>query len=138
MHSWTQALPPMTRRFIMKYSQEEKLEIGRQIYSGEMSRYDASNQYGISYTTARDYMRLYRDTNGLPAKRGTPKHSHSATSPIAAPVPSISGIEEYESMSREELIHELVMAKITEARLKKGYEVKGDGSVILYEKENTK
>lgn len=33
---------------------------------------------------------------------------------------------------REELIQELIKAKITEARLKKGYEVKGDGTVILY------
>ena len=41
-------------------------------------------------------------------------------------------------MSKEELIHELIMARINEARLKKGYEVKGDGTVILYGKENTR
>jgi len=29
-------------------------------------------------------------------------------------------------MTKEELIQELIKAKITEARLKKGYEVKGD------------
>ena len=37
------------------------------------------------------------------------------------------------SYDKEELIQELVKARITEARLKKGYEVKGDGSVILYD-----
>ena len=31
-------------------------------------------------------------------------------------------------MSKEELINELVHAKINEARLKKGYEVKGAGT----------
>ena len=35
-------------------------------------------------------------------------------------------------MSKEELIHELVRAKITEARLKKGYEVKGVGTQKEY------
>lgn len=38
----------------------------------------------------------------------------------------------------EELIGEIVKARITEARLKKGYEVKGDGAVILYDSNNIK
>ena len=37
-------------------------------------------------------------------------------------------LEDYEAMSKEELIQELVRAKIVEARLKKGYEVKGAGA----------
>ena len=53
----------------MKYTKEERLEIGRRIYSGELSRYEAGEQYGISPSTARDYMRLYRDAYSLPAKR---------------------------------------------------------------------
>ena len=48
------------------------------------------------------------------------------------------GLEDYETMTREELIQELVRARIAEARLKKGYEVKGDGTVILYGNRNTK
>ncbi len=40
-------------------------------------------------------------------------------------------MEDLEAMTKEELIQELVKARITEAQLKKGYEVKGDGSVIL-------
>lgn len=36
-------------------------------------------------------------------------------------------LKEYESMSKEELIDALVMARINEARLKKGYAVKGSG-----------
>jgi len=41
-------------------------------------------------------------------------------------------------MTKEELIQEVVKARITEARLKKGYEVKGDGSIIRYVSRNTK
>ena len=37
-------------------------------------------------------------------------------------------VKDYEAMSKEELIQELVRAKIVEARLKKGYEVKGAGA----------
>ena len=117
----------------MKYTKEERLDIGRKIYSGEISRYCAAEEYGISPNTARDYMRLYRDTYQLPSKRA----SHHTI-----PVPSFktenTGLEDLESLTKEQLIQELVKARITEARLKKGYEVKGDGTVILYGSENTK
>ena len=117
----------------MKHTKEERLDIGRRIYTGELSRYEAGEKYGISCNTARDYMRLYWDTHDLPAKRETPKNY--AAVQAAAPT---AGLVEFESMSKEELIHELILARINEARLKKGYEVKGDGVVILYGKENTK
>ena len=44
-------------------------------------------------------------------------------------------------MTKEELIRELVKARITEARLKKGYEVKGDGAEKVFmpiDSKNTK
>ena len=43
-----------------------------------------------------------------------------------------------ESMTEEELVQALVQARITEARLKKGCGVKGDGSVIHYSSKNTR
>ena len=116
----------------MKYTKEERMEIGRRIYNGEISRYEAAEEYGINDQTARNYMRMYRDANHLPPKRGTVT--------IAAPSfqKAPAGLEELESMSKEELIQELIKARITEARLKKGYEVKGDGTVILYDSKNIK
>ena len=115
----------------MKYTKEQRLDIGRQIYDGQMSRYEAAEQYGISDQTARDYMRLYRDANGLPPKRGERA--------LAAPFKSEpADMEEFKNMTKDELIMELVKARIAEARLKKGYEVKGDGTVILYGSKNTK
>ena len=43
----------------MKYIKEERLEIGRRIYEGEISSYKAAEEYNICLYTARDYMRLY-------------------------------------------------------------------------------
>ena len=124
--------PEVNRRLTMKYTKEERMDIGRRIYDGEISRYEAAEQYGINDQTARSYMRMYRDTNKLPPKRG--KSSIATPSFQKTPV----GMEELESMTNEQLIQELVKARITEARLKKGYEVKGDGTVILYGNRNTK
>ena len=117
----------------MKYTKEERLDIGRRIYDGEISRYQAADIYDISEQTARDYMRLYRDTEQLPPRRAT-KSTIKAASFQKAP----AGMEDLEAMTKEELIQELVKARIVEARLKKGYEVKGDGTVILYDNENIK
>lgn len=115
----------------MKYTKEERLDIGRQIYGGELTRFEAAAQYGISDQTARDYMRLYRDENHLPPKR-------AGETAIQAPTfgSAVAGMEELSSMTKEQLIQEILKARITEARLKKGYEVKGDGTVILYGKGN--
>ena len=117
----------------MKYSKPERLDIGRRIYEGELTRFEAAEEYGISDMTARDYMRMYRDENQLPSKK---RSSGFKISPSPPNTPS--SLEMYQSMTKEELIQELIRSKIAEARLKKGYEVKGDGSAILYDNENTK
>lgn len=105
----------------MKYTKEQRLDIGRRIYDGEISRYEAAEEYVINEQTARNYMRMYRDANQLPPKQG--RRSICAPSFKKAP----AELDELKAMTKEELIQELIKAKITEARLKKGYEVKGDG-----------
>ena len=122
----------LDRRFAMKYTKEQRLDIGRRIYYSEISRYEAAEEYGISEQTARNYMRMYRDANRLPPKRG--QRSISALSFKEEP----AELDELKSMTKEELLQELIKARITEARLKKGYEVKGDGTVILYASKTTK
>ena len=124
--------PLLDRRFAMKYTKEQRLDIGRRIYYSKISRYEAAEEYGISEQTARNYMRMYRDANRLPPKRG--QRSISALSFKKEP----AELDELKSMTKEELIQELIKARITEARLKKGYEVKGDGTVILYASKTTK
>lgn len=53
----------------MKYTKEQRLDIGRRIYDGEISRYEAAEEYVINEQTARNYMRMYRDANQLPPSR---------------------------------------------------------------------
>ena len=43
----------------MKYTKEQRLDIGRRIYDGELTRYEAAEEYEISDETARNYMRQY-------------------------------------------------------------------------------
>lgn len=126
------------RRFRLKYTKEQRLDIGRRIYDGELTRFEAAKQYNISEQTARDYMRLYRDDNNLPPKRG-PHSAYGLAKPKSSPSPS--SLEDYKAMTKEELIDALVMAKITQARLKKGYIVEGVGArkkFIRFVKKNTK
>ena len=116
----------------MKYAKEQRLDIGRRIYYSEISRYEAAEEYGISEQTARNYMRMYRDANRLPPKRGQRSISALAFNE------ELAELDELKSMTKEELHQERIKARITEARLKKGYEVKGDGTVILYASKTTK
>ena len=122
----------------MKYTQEQRLDIGRRIYDGEITKFEAAEEYGINDQTARDYMRLYRDANNLPPKRA-PRSRLGIARAKSKPTPA--GMEDLESMTREELIDALIMARINEARLKKGYMVEGAGAEKKYipiGKKNTK
>ena len=116
----------------MKYTKEEKLNIGRRIYEGELTRYQAAEEYDIGENTARSYMRMYRDLNQLPPKQ------KGYTAPLSTGKPSSLSTSQNQAMTKEELIQVLVKARIAEARLKKAYEVKGDGSIIRYSSKNTK
>lgn len=107
----------------MKYTRDQRLDIGRRIYEGEISRFEAATEYDIGPDTARSYMRLYRHEHHLPARDAESKAYHSIQS-CAPP----DQLEDYQAMSKEELISELIRSKINEARLKKGYEVKGVGT----------
>ena len=122
----------------MSYTREERLDIGKQIYNNEISKCDAALKYKISEGTARDYMRLYRDVNGLPPKNRIQKEENTVKIGARSSEPDLS---EYESMTKEELIKELVKSRIRETRLKKGYEVKGDGAaktVTIFDNWNMK
>ena len=122
----------------MSYTKEERLDIGKQIYNNEISKSDAAIKYRISEGTARDYMRLYRDVNGLPPKNRIKTEEHTVK---ICPHSSQPDLSEYESMTKEELIKELVKSRINEARLKKGYEVKGAGvdrTVTIFDSWNMK
>lgn len=123
----------------MKYTLEERMEIGRLIHEREISLHAAAASYGINYYTAKTYQRMYREANGIPS---TPGH-RDGLKPAVKKDASFRGgsMAEYENMTREELIQELVLSKINEARAKKGYVVKGVGAekeYIVYDSKNTR
>ena len=70
-------------------------------------------------------MRLYRDVNGLSLKNRVHKEENTVKISVYSSEPDLS---EYEYMTKEELVKKLVKSRIREARLKKGYEVKGAGA----------
>lgn len=87
------------------------MDIGRRIYEGEIDRYQVAEEYCINDYTARDYMRLYRDTYQLPHIKGNRK-----AIPKTSNITKQSNLQEYQDMSKEELIQ----ARIAEAQYKKG------------------
>ena len=121
----------------MKYTKEEKLDIGRRTYNNEFTKREAMEKFGITETTIDNYIRLYRAENNLPPRACNCNPLISR----AVLTESKTGYEEFNSMTREELIGEIIKAKINEARAKKGYIVKGDGAGKVFapiENENTK
>ena len=117
------------------YSKDERLEIGRQIYSGEISKADAMEKYHICKSSAEGYVTSYKRANGLPVQQNKPSSIPRYKSILDA------DLEVYQSMSKDELIQELILAKANELRAKKGYEVKGVGQnkeFISLNNKNTK
>lgn len=106
----------------MKYTKEERLDIGRRIYQGELTLATAATQYDINLYTARDYLRLYKASENIAIPKGYRSGGCQDDTMVSRP-----DMSQYEQMSRQELMDELIKAKIAEARAKKGYEVKGDG-----------
>ena len=52
----------------VKYTKAERLDIGRQVYDGEMTTLEAVAKFGVGRTSIENYIRAYRISNGLPAR----------------------------------------------------------------------
>lgn len=108
----------------MKYTEEQQLEIGRKILESGRTNLDVAMEYGICEESARRYRIKYERSIGIVHN---PDRNSRHTTPSNVFDKSV-----YEEMSREQLLEELMKAKINEARLKKGYMVKGDGAKKEY------
>jgi transposase len=76
---------------------------------------------------------MYKAENGIKGTRSLSNENPAPKQPSKARQASSDyDIEAYMAMSKEELIDELIRAKVNEARAKKGYEVKGDGASKEY------
>ena len=119
----------------MKYTKEQHLDIGRQICTQELTVQEAMDKYGISRSAAQLCQTDYKRANGIPLRNQT---STQQTSFKKVKTASYLDMDAYMSMSKEELIDELIRAKVNEARAKKGYEVKGVGASKVYSSINSK
>ena len=125
----------------MKYSKEERLEVGRKIHESGLSNLNAGIMFGISEESARRYRILYEQSQGIKHDSSRAHKCPVDTAALITPGEPMSSSDDYSSMTREELIEELMKSKIREERLKKGYLVKGVGAdkeYILLDNKNTK
>lgn len=104
-----------------KYTKEERLEIGKEVYNKEITINQAAIKYNVNPYTIRDYMREYREINNLKAMERVAKEKNLA---------------DLNKLSKEKLIEELIKAKVEIERAKKGYQVLGGGRKIKYETIN--
>lgn len=109
----------------MKYTKEQRLDIAKRVYDGELTVEEAAVKYDLNPSSVKGYLRLYRAETGLPPRTRIRRTENPTQH---AEKQKDSSLKEYEAMSKEELIDALVMARISEARLKKGYSVKGSGA----------
>lgn len=94
------------------YTREQRIEIGKKIYDQELSYKDAMRLFNVARPTLVTYVNLYKATINAP--KGLR--------------PSSISLRDYSSLSKDELINELMNKDIEVERLKKGYLVKGVGS----------
>jgi len=88
----------------MKYTIEERLDIGRRICEREKTIKEASAFYHVSVSAIVSYMRLYRVSNGeATASKSVATHSKA----------------DYQGISKDQLIEQLMLKDIEVARAKK-------------------
>lgn len=100
-------------KIYMKYTKEERLNIGRQIYTHAISIGDAAEKYNIDWYTARDYMRKYKDANNLPPMNDGQEELKAINDAKK------NKFSDLESLSKEQLIDEVIKARVETERTKK-------------------
>lgn len=121
----------------MKNTREENLDIARRFLAGELTRKEAQELMGLSRNLVYYWANEYKRSIGEPAK---PKQYQPGQS-IKDEVANEDEISRLSTLSKEELIDEVIKAKVGEARAKKGYEVKGGGAnkeFVTINNKNTK
>ncbi len=101
----------------MKYTKAERVAIGEQVCNHKLTQFEAAARYNIARSTVERYVEEYKKLSDISERK-----------PRAKKPSTVADLDEYMSMSKEELIRELILAKANELRAKKGYEVKGVGA----------
>ena len=101
----------------MQYTKEERLDIARRVVEHEFSYKSASEQFSVSMPTISNWVAQYKRINGIQVD-GRLK--------ISKPLGQ-KDLDDLNLMSKEQLIDEVIKARIGEERAKKGYFVEGGG-----------
>ena len=126
----------------MYNTRENNLAIAKRYVDGEISSLEAAKLLGGArdtiYYWAKEYKRSIGDTSVPPKSY---KAKETKTTSIKDEVANEDEISRLSSLTKEELIDEVIKAKVGEARAKKGYEVKGGGAnqeYVILSNKNTK
>lgn len=94
------------------YTKQERINIGKSIYERQKTYKQAMSEYGVARVTLVTWVNLYKESINAP----------KGYRPVEKP------INNYDDLSKNELIQELMSKDIEIERLKKGYSVKGVGA----------
>ena len=103
----------MDREMLFMYTREQRIDIGKKVYSREISYQEAMDMFNVARPTIVTYVNLYKATINAP--KGLRPSSNSV-------------VKDYSSLTKKELINELMNKDIEIERLKKGYAVEGVGA----------
>ena len=99
----------------MYYSNKERINIGKEVYTQVLSKSAAAKRYEISEQCVINYVKAYLKSENIPY---IPEIINSLENNCCA---------KYKEMSKNDLINELMQKDIELARSKKGYAVRGHG-----------
>lgn len=95
------------------YTREQRIDIGKKVYNREISYQEAMDMFNVARPTIVTYVNLCKATINAP--KGLRPSSNSV-------------VKDYSSLTKKELINELMNKDIEIERLKKGYAVEGVGA----------
>ena len=105
------------------HSQEEKIRIVKEMIEQNLSQWQASRKYGINQSILgrwrKDYLENGEKSLINKKKPGNPLCQYSNKKNLT---------------ETEKLQYEIMKLRIENERLKKGYLMKGDGSVVIFKK----
>lgn len=94
------------------YTKQERISIGKSIYERQKSYKEVMSELGVARVTLVTWVNLYKESINAP----------KGYRPVEKPV------NNYDDLSKNQLIKELLNKDIEIERLKKGYTVKGVGA----------
>ena len=105
----------------MAYKKQERIDIGRQVYTGKLTKQQAMTKYEVCESSIDNYVKEYKIANEIPIPKRVIQTELTVVKNEGC------DLEAYQAMTKEELIQALILSKANELRAKKGYEVKGVG-----------